>query len=100
MRQERVLLAAIEAVDLVDEQHGAHAGHEAALCLRNDLANARDAVGHRRELDELALGVARDQACKRGLPRPGRAPKEDRARVAALDGFAERAAAVEQVPLA
>ncbi len=100
MRQERVLLAAVPAVDLVDEENRARAEGEAFLGVGDDLANALHALGDGAEGDELGLGIARDEARDGGLAAPGRAPEEDRAGVALLDRVTERAAGAEDVVLA
>ena len=59
VRQKRVLLRLVEAMDLVGEQNRSRARSRAALLgLGDDLAHARHAFGHRGERDELAIGVA------------------------------------------
>ena len=99
--QERVLLGLVEAVDLVDEQdrllavegeplaslgdQGAHLGH-AAHDRGDGHQPAPDGVGEH-------AGEAR-------LAAAGRAPEEERAEVAALQGPAQRAALADQVLVA
>ena len=101
VRQERVLLGLVEAVDLVDEQDRS-AAVEGELVLglgdrRADLGHARHDGRHGAELG--ADGV-REQPGERRLAGAGRAPQEHRREVAAADGPAEWAALADEVRLA
>src|SRR2546425_7790406 len=68
-------------------------------CL-DDLAHLGDALGHRGERLEVAVGVVGDDARQRGLPRPGGPPEDARRHVAAADQLAQRLAGTEQTLLA
>jgi hypothetical protein len=88
VREEGVLLRAVETVDLVHEENRLPPLHEPPLGLRDDLAHPRHAVGDRREGDEGALRVVGHEARDRGLAGTRRPPEEDRAEHAALDQLA------------
>jgi hypothetical protein len=86
VRQERVLLRLVEAVDLVDEQQRAAPVSAAAfLRFRDRFAHLRDAGEHRRERLEVQVGVLRDQQRQRGLADARRPPQQQRAGFALFD---------------
>ena len=80
VRQERVLLRLVEAVDLVDEEDGRLAGAtQLVLGVGDDLAQLLHAVQHGRERDDRARRSRR--ASSRAsvvLPGAGRAPEDQR----------------------
>ena len=85
--QQRVLLAAVEAVYLVDEEDGAPTEREQAAPGGLDLAaqvldRSRDGA----DLDELGVRGARDDARERRLARARRAVEDDRRERVVLDG--------------
>ena len=80
VRQKRVLLRLVEAMDLVGEQNRSASEPPAPLRFGDDLAHARHAFGHRGERNELAIGVLRDHARDRRLAGAGRAPEHHRRR--------------------
>ena len=89
--QQGVLLGLGEAVDLVDEQHGAPAGvGELPLGGGDDRAHLLDPGVERGELDELPLGGQRDDVRERGLAGAGRAVEDQRHRLVGLDQPAQR----------
>ena len=90
MREQGVLLAAIEPVDLVHEEHGACTELPSLLGFSDDLADARDPVGDGTERNELALYMAGDEPCDRRLAGARRTPEQDRPSLAALHGDAQR----------
>ena len=79
MRKERVLLGPVEAVDLVDEEHGSQPiPVPPPPCTLDDLANVADTGQHRAE---MLLGVPREQRQKPGkarLSRSRRTPEDQR----------------------
>ena len=77
-RQEAVLLGAVEAVDLVDEQQGRLAGGAAAAGRLERLLQVGDAGEHRRQLLELVAGLLGQQAGDGGLAGAGRPPEDHR----------------------
>ena len=90
--QERVLLRAAEAVYLVDEQYrSAVVGHEAPLRLVDFAPKVLDRTRNRRDLDELAARMLRDDVGERGLARPRRAVEDDAREHVVLDGRPEPA---------
>ena len=101
VRQERVLLALVEAVDLVDEEHRALA----ALVQRRPreverLAQLLHAAEHGRHRGELRADPRREQARERRLAGPRRAPQDQRRQVAGRERALEQLAGREQVALA
>ncbi len=101
VRQQRVLLGLVEAVDLVDEQDRTP-GFEREPVLRlgdggPDLGHPGHDRGHRAELG--ADGV-REQAGERRLAGARRAPQEQAREVTARDRAAEGAALADEVGLA
>ena len=76
VRQEAVLLRAVEAVDLVDEQQRALAGLAPALGAVEGLAQVLHAREDGRELLEGELGLVRQQPRHRGLAGARRAPQD------------------------
>ena len=101
MREERVLLGAVEAVHLVEEQDRAPAllAHAGPGPL-GDLAHVLDAGGDRRQRLERLAGRAGDQAGDRGLAGAGRAPEHHRRQAVGLDQHPQRTAGPEQLLLA
>ncbi len=79
VRQERVLLRLVEAMDLVDEEHRAAAGRAAPRTgRRDDVLDLADAGGHRAERDELGVGRCRQEPRERRLACARRAPENQR----------------------
>ena len=88
--EQGVLLAAVEAVDLVDEQDGAPAvDDQAALCRVDLLAQVLHRAGDSRHLHELGARGVGDDAGQGGLACAGRAKEDDRAQRVVLDGAAQ-----------
>ena len=92
VRQDGVLLRFVEPVDLVDEQDGALAGGAELLRVGDDAPQVGDARTHRRELREVCAGEVRDDLRERRLARAGRAPKDHRGNLIALDRAPQRTA--------
>ena len=87
-------------MNFVDKEHGAASLCAPRLRLDDHRTHTRHSLGHRRERDELAVGVARDQPAERRLAGAGRAPEEHRADGAGFDFLAEGATRGEEVTLA
>ena len=98
--QQPVLLGAIEAVDLVDEQERGLTRAPPRLGLLVNLAQVRHPGHHRRELHQWLVQAPGEQASKRGLAGAGRPPQDDRAELAAGEHAPERRVRAEQVVLA
>ena len=98
--EQTVLLGAIEAVDLVDEQERGLAGAPPRLRLLVDLAQIGHARHHRRQLDQRLIEAPGEQPGQRGLAGAGRAPQDDRAELAAGEHAPERRVGAEQMVLA
>ena len=78
-RQKAVLLGAVEAVDLVDEQERPAARLTPGTGLLERLLQVGDAGEDRRHLDELEPCLVGQQAGDGGLAGPGRPPQDHRA---------------------
>ena len=99
VRQERILLRLVEAVNLVDEDDGPRAVLPRAFGVGHDLLDFFDPGEHGGELDELRLGHVRDDLGERGLARARRPPEDQRAGIVAIDLRAQRLARSDQVLL-
>ena len=78
--EQRVLLAAVEAVDLVDEEDGAAALRQQPALGGLDLAaEVLDGTGDGADLDELGVRGLGDDARERGLSGTGRTVENHRA---------------------
>ena len=85
--EQRVLLAAVEAVDLVDKEDGATALRQQPALGGLDLAaEVLDGAGNSADLDELGMRRLGDDARERGLAGAGRAVEDHRAQGVVLDG--------------
>ena len=99
--QQGVLLALVEAVDLVDEQDAAPPEGAEALAGRGQhRPHVLDPGAGRRQLLEMRPGGLGDDVGQRGLPGPGRAPQDHRPKLVGLDQGPQGAARPEHVPLA
>ena len=101
MREQRVLLRAVEPVHLVEEQDRAPALlADAGPGPFGDLAHVLHARGHRRQRLERLLGGAGDEARDGGLAGAGRTPEHHRRQPVGLDQHPQRATRAEQLFLA
>jgi hypothetical protein len=99
--QEGVLLGAVEAVDLVDEEQGAPAGRGAQpLGVGHDALDLGDPRDHRREGHELGARRGGDQARERRLAGPRRAPEDQGRHPVRFDHPAQEAVRPDDRPLA
>jgi len=100
VRQHRVLLTLVEAVDLVDEQDGALAGGAAQLASLLDHATQIGDPGRDRgEGDESGLPAIRRDGGERRLPSAGWSPEDHRRDLPCVDGLAQDPARADQVGL-
>ena len=97
MRQDRVLLRLVEAMDLVDEQHGAQAGALMHGRLRHRLAQVGDAGRDRAHGHHPRLRLGGEQSGERGLAAARRPPQDDARQVARPGQLAQH---VDHAPLA
>src|SRR5690606_32156069 len=98
VRQKRVLLRLVEAVDLVAEQDGAATHRTAAgLSLPDNLANARNALRDRAELHERGIRPIRDDPRDGRLAGARRPPEDDAADLVLLDQLPKSQAGREQM---
>ena len=92
MRQKRILLRLVEAVNFVDEHNGARAVLPGALGIGHHLLDFFNSGEHGGEFDELRLSHARDDLRQRGFSCTRRAPEDQRASIVSLQlrtqGFA------------
>ena len=99
-REERVLLCAIEAMHLIDEQQRALAHFASRARGIEHLLEVGDAGEHGRDLLELELGRIRQKPRHRRLAGAGRAPEDHRAERARLAHARDHAVRSEQMILA
>ena len=99
-RQKGILLGAVEAMHLVDEQQRALAHLAAGACGVERLLQVGNAGEHRRDLLEMQIGRIRQQPRHRGLAGAGRAPEHQRTERARLQHPRQRAVGTEDVILA
>ena len=98
--QQCILLAAVETVDLVDEQNGARAVERQALFCRVDFtAQIRHRAADSGNFHERRFRCFRDNVRDRCFPRSGRAVQNNRADVVLFDGRAQPAARAHGVGL-
>ena len=98
-RQERILLGAVEAMHLVDEQQRALAGLAPGARGVERLLQVGDAGKHRRDLLEMQFGGVRQQPRHRGLAGTRRAPEDQRAQRARRQHPRQRAVGSEDMIL-
>ena len=75
VREKRVLLCLVEAVDFVHEEDRLASHLEPLLRLGHHLAHSWNPFGDGREGDEVAIGVLGDQSAEGGFAGAGRAPE-------------------------
>ena len=80
--QDRVLLCLVEAVDLVDEEHGAQTRPPVDLGFGHHLAQVGHARGHGGHGHHPGAGLGGQQAGQRRLAAPRRSPQHDAGQVA------------------
>src|SRR6185295_18585527 len=97
VRKKCVLLGFVEAMDFINEDDGAGPILPCPLRVRHDSFNFLDTGKHGRELDELRLGEAGDDLGQRCLAGTGRAPKDERAEIVALNLRTQRFAGSDQM---
>ena len=98
--EQGVLLPAVEAVDLVDEQDRAAGGREQAALGGLDLpAQVLDRPRDGGDLDELGVRAVGDDARERGLARARGPVEDDRGERVVLDGAAQPAAGPHRLGL-
>jgi hypothetical protein len=101
VREERVLLRLVEAVNLVDEDDRALAARTARrLGRRHHLLDVLDAREHGAERDETRLRAVRDHARDGRLAGARRPPEDDGLQPIPVDRLAERPAGSEDLLLA
>jgi hypothetical protein len=99
VRQEGILLRLVEAVDLVNEKHGA-AAKAAGPRMRHDFFDLLDAAQHRAEWHEVALRDPGHEEGEGRLTRAGRTPQNGRADIVAFDPYPQGLARSEDMLLA
>ncbi len=95
MGQQRVLLGPVEAVDLVQEEHGSPLVDPLTGCGKH-LSNVFDPRRGCREGLEDGIGVNGDQPGQGGLPGSRRTPQQHRDRPAGFDDAPESRFRAEQ----
>ncbi len=98
--QEGILLGAVEAVNLIDEEDGAGAPGGGFFRVGHDLLDFFYAGEDGGEFDEGGFGGFGDDFGEGGFADAGRAPEDHRRGVVAIDLDAERFAGAEEMLLA
>jgi hypothetical protein len=98
--QEAVLLGAVEAVNLVDEEHGPSAPGRQRVGLGEDLLEVGNAREHRADRDEPHPDRVGQEPGDAGLAGARRAPQDHRGELAGRDHPADRAIGPGEVLLA
>jgi hypothetical protein len=98
-RQEGILLGAVEAVDLVDEEERALAGLAAGAGRLEGLLQIGNAGEDGGDLLEMEIGLAGEKARDGRLARAGRPPEDHRAERARGEHTGERATGAEEMIL-
>src|SRR5580692_2316362 len=100
MRQERILLRLVEAMNLVDEDDRAAIRIARDLRALDCIANILDSAEHGGDRDELGVESLRDEQRQRGLADSRRAPQDHRVQSAGFERDAQGLAGAEQLLLA
>lgn len=99
--EQRVLLGAVEAMDLIDEQDGAQVAMDQTLIsFRNDLAQIRHRATDGRDLHKRSVRGVRDHARERGLASACRPVEDDGGERVVLDRSAKPGAFADRLLLA
>ena len=85
VRQKRVLLRLVEAMNFVDEDDGARAILARPLGIGHHLLDLFDPGQHGGEFDELRFGHVRDDLRQRGFAGARGSPEDERSRVVAVN---------------
>ncbi|SOO34748.1 hypothetical protein XFF6994_4580008 [Xanthomonas citri pv. fuscans] len=99
MRQERILLRLVEAMHLIDEQHGAAATGKTLRRLCQHLPHVRQAGQHGRDRLEFGVCVVRQQQGQCGLAASRRAPQDHRVHAPGFDRAPQGAVGSQQALL-
>ena len=97
--QQRVLLALVEAMDLVDEEDRAAARWQGCATRLDCLSNVGDPGADRRKFDDVRAGGRRQDRSQRRFARARRPPEDQRGKLTALSDGPERRAWPDQVLL-
>jgi hypothetical protein len=96
--EQGILLGAVEAMDLVEEQHRSPARPGLVRRLLDDRAHLLDAGDDRGERDEPhPRRIAGEQLCERRLSAARRSPQQQGRQGSALDEHAERCARADEL---
>jgi hypothetical protein len=100
MRQQRVLLALVEPMQLIDERDSAPPGFPQRFRLGHEGTDVRNARAHRRELAPRPAGSIREQAGQGRLAGAGRAPQHHGGQMTGFHHPGQRPVITDQVALA
>jgi hypothetical protein len=98
--QDRILLRLVEAMDLIDEEHGSLAERARAFGFGDDGSQVRHTRADGGKADERRTRRAGDHFGERRLSRAGRSPQNHRRYVVGLDRAPQRMAFTDDVALA
>src|SRR5438094_6804575 len=97
MREKCILLRLIESVNLIDKDDRAVARPARLFRACHDFLNLFDSGQDRAEWNESGLGHLGDDLSEGCFTDTGRAPKDHRRNLVALDGRPQRLARIEQM---
>src|ERR1700746_2529230 len=99
MREKRILLRLVEAMNLINEYDRARPILPRTLRIGHYLLDLFDSGQHRGEFNELRLGHVGDDLGESGLASSRRPPEEDGPRIVALNRNPQRLARPDQMIL-
>src|SRR5262245_27946121 len=100
MRQKRILLGFVEAVDFIDEEDGSRAAKlTAAFRGGDDLLDFLDPRRHGADGHELGAGDRGQQPAERRLSGAGRSPEDQRMQRAVAQRLTQRPSRAEELRL-
>ena len=100
MRQNRILLGLVEAMDFIDEQHRAHPMHAQPIAgSGNRLAQIGDTAGDSAHGHEMRMCGVGDHTSGGGFASAGRSPQNQGAEAVRLDRLAQKRAGANHMLL-
>ena len=99
MRQKRILLALVEAMDFIDKQNSAAPGITVLAGAFNGFTDLFYARSHGGNAFDVSIGIAGNHFGQRGFARTGRPPQNHRVQVPGLNCTRQRLTRSQQMLL-